>query len=145
VTRPSNETGSVSSVADAVAEPIEREIHIDAASETVFEFFTDATKLTGWLAAEATLDPRPGGVCHQEHPAADGSGGIYHMRGEFVEVTPPERVVFTWGFTNPDAAVPPGSTAPLWNVIDLLPEGRGEWMPDNRYPGARRGEPARLT
>jgi uncharacterized protein YndB with AHSA1/START domain len=24
------------------------------------------------------------------------------MRGEFVEVSPPSRLVFTWGFENPD-------------------------------------------
>jgi predicted dithiol-disulfide oxidoreductase (DUF899 family) len=29
--------------------------------------------------------------------------------------------------------------SPVWNVFDLLPEGRGEWLPDNTYPGATRG------
>jgi predicted dithiol-disulfide oxidoreductase (DUF899 family) len=28
---------------------------------------------------------------------------------------------------------------PVWNVFDLLPEGRGEWLPDNTYPGRARG------
>ncbi len=28
---------------------------------------------------------------------------------------------------------------PLWHVLDLLPEGRGDWVPDNHYPGADRG------
>jgi len=32
--------------------------------------------------------------------------------------------------------------SPARNVLDLLPGGRGEWMPDNTYPGATRGEPA---
>src|SRR5690349_22922586 len=50
------------------AEPIVREIYIEAEPEVVFEFFVDSEKLTRWLAAEATLDPRPGGVCHQLHP-----------------------------------------------------------------------------
>jgi uncharacterized protein YndB with AHSA1/START domain len=92
-------------------DPIVREIHIDATPETVFEFFTDSTKLTQWLAVEATLDPRPGGVCHQIHDGGDDNdAGPYSMRGEFVEVSPPDRVVFTWGFTNPDVGVPPGSS-----------------------------------
>jgi len=105
-----------------VGEPIVREIHIRATPETVFEFFTDARKLTRWLATEATLDPRPGGICHQEHAREDGSGGSYHMRGEFLEVSPPERVVFTWGFTDPDVGVPPGSS-----VVDvtLTPDAGG--------------------
>ena len=29
--------------------------------------------------------------------------------------------------------------SPVWNVWDLLPSGRGDWYPDNVYPGARRG------
>jgi uncharacterized protein YndB with AHSA1/START domain len=97
------------------AEPIVREIYIEAEPETVFEFFTDPAKVTRWLATEATLDPRPGGVCHQWHAGdagddGDGGAGPYEMRGEFIEVTPPERVVFTWGFTNPEVRVPPGSS-----------------------------------
>ena len=32
--------------------------------------------------------------------------------------------------------------SPVWNTFDLLPAGRGEWLPDNDYPGdcARRTE-----
>jgi predicted dithiol-disulfide oxidoreductase (DUF899 family) len=29
--------------------------------------------------------------------------------------------------------------SPVWNVFDLLPSGRGEWLPDNTYPGRTRG------
>lgn len=121
MSKPSDRNAGAGSVVD-VGEPIVREIHIRATPETVFEFFTDAGQLTRWLATEATLDPRPGGVCHQEHAREDGSGGSYHMRGEFVEVSPPERVVFTWGFTDPDVGVPPGSS-----VVDvtLTPDGDG--------------------
>jgi len=30
---------------------------------------------------------------------------------------------------------------PVWQVLDLLPEGRDEWLPDNDYPGRARGWP----
>jgi uncharacterized protein YndB with AHSA1/START domain len=121
MSNPSNRIAAVRSVAE-VGEPIVREIHIRAAPETVFEFFTDPGKVTRWLATEATLDPRPGGICHQDHAREDGSGGSYHMRGEFLEVSRPERVVFTWGFTDADVGVPPGSS-----VVDvtLTPDGGG--------------------
>jgi uncharacterized protein YndB with AHSA1/START domain len=94
---PSDRNAGVGTAVDA-GEPIVREIHIRATPETVFEFFTDPGKLTRWLATEATLDPRPG------------------------EIRPPERVVFTWGFTDPDVGVPPGSS-----VVDvtLTPDGGG--------------------
>jgi predicted dithiol-disulfide oxidoreductase (DUF899 family) len=29
--------------------------------------------------------------------------------------------------------------SPVWHVFDLLPSGRGNWLPDNEYPGATRG------
>jgi predicted dithiol-disulfide oxidoreductase (DUF899 family) len=35
--------------------------------------------------------------------------------------------------------------SPVWNVLDLVPGGRGEWMPDNTYPGPTRGAPAGVT
>jgi uncharacterized protein YndB with AHSA1/START domain len=92
------------------AEPLIREIDIDAAPETVFEFFTDPAKLTRWLAVEATLDPRPGGVCHQVHEGAGPEHRRFSMEGEFVEVDAPKRVVFTWGFSGPDAVVRPGGS-----------------------------------
>jgi predicted dithiol-disulfide oxidoreductase (DUF899 family) len=28
---------------------------------------------------------------------------------------------------------------PVWHVWDLLPQGRGDWLPDNDYPGPSRG------
>jgi uncharacterized protein YndB with AHSA1/START domain len=92
-------------------EGIVREIQIEASPETVFGFFTEPEKLTRWLAEEATLDPRPGGVNHQTHPGGpDNPRGPYYMRGEFLEVTPPSRVVFTWGFENPDIEIAPGGS-----------------------------------
>jgi predicted dithiol-disulfide oxidoreductase (DUF899 family) len=32
--------------------------------------------------------------------------------------------------------------SPVWNVLDLVPGGQCEWMPDNTYPGPTRGAPA---
>jgi predicted dithiol-disulfide oxidoreductase (DUF899 family) len=29
--------------------------------------------------------------------------------------------------------------SPVWNVFDLLASGRGQWLPDNSYPGRTRG------
>src|SRR5919109_1370501 len=46
----------------------------------------------------------------------------YHMRGEFVEVSPPHRVVFTWGFEDSTVGVPPGSSTV---EVTLEPDGDG--------------------
>lgn len=104
-------------------EPIVKEVRIDARPETVFGFFTEPDKLTRWLCDEATVDPRPGGINHQTHPGdEDNPAGPYYMRGEFVEVSPPMRVVFTWGFENPEVAVPPGESTV---EVTFTPDGDG--------------------
>jgi uncharacterized protein YndB with AHSA1/START domain len=109
--------------AEVRTEPIVHERQIDASPETVFAFFTDPEKLTRWLADEATLDPRPGGVCHQIHIGHDGKR--YSIRGEFVEVSPPERVVFTWGFENDDMQPAPGGSTV---EVTLEPRDGGTWL-----------------
>ncbi len=98
------------SAPETTAEPLVREIDIEAAPETVFAFFIEPDKLTRWLATTATLEPRPGGACIQSHAGPDRGAGPYEMRGEFLEVEPPTRVVFSWGFTDPSVGVPPGSS-----------------------------------
>ena len=93
-----------------IGEPVVRSVEVEAPPATVFEFFVDARKLRRWLAVDATLDARPGGVCAQLHEPADPRRGPFHMQGRFLEVDPPHRVVFTWGFAEPEVGVAPGST-----------------------------------
>jgi uncharacterized protein YndB with AHSA1/START domain len=85
-------------------ETVEHEVRVAAAPEVVFEYFTDPAKLVRWMGAEATLDPRPGGVCRLEI-----NGSV--MLGEFVQVAFPWRIVFTWGWERRLFDVPPQSTA----------------------------------
>ena len=81
-----------------------REIMVDASPATIFEYLTTAGKIVEWHGTEAELDPRPGGVYRvrvaDEHPSA----------GEYVEVVPNEKVVFTFGWDEPGHPIPPGST-----------------------------------
>ena len=109
--------------AEARTEPIVHERQIDASPETVFAFFTDPEKLTRWLAMEATVDPRPGGVYRQTHLGRDGER--YLMRGEVVEVSAPSRVVFTWGFENENRDVRPGTSTV---EVTLEPRDGGTWL-----------------
>ena len=86
-------------------DPLVKEVHVDAEPDTVFAFFTEADKITRWLAADATTDPRPGGINHQTHQF---EGVDYLLRGEFVELDRNHRVVFTWGFQNTEIGRDPG-------------------------------------
>jgi uncharacterized protein YndB with AHSA1/START domain len=86
------------------ATAVTHEVHIRAEPETVFAFFTDPDKMIQWKGRAAELDPRPGGIYR-----VDVTGG-HVARGEYVELDPPRRVVFTWGWEGEDAVVRPGAS-----------------------------------
>lgn len=91
-----------------------REILIAAAPETVFEFLTVPDKHVLWSGTEADLEPRPGGRYRVL------MAGTHQAAGRFVEVVPNEKVVFTFGWDQPDHPIPAGSTEV---EIRLFPEG----------------------
>ncbi len=82
---------------------LEVSVHIAALPETVFPYFTDPARYVQWMGTQAELEPHPGGVYR-----VTMRGGV-QASGEFLEVDPPRRLVFSWGW-NHDHAVAPGST-----------------------------------
>lgn len=82
---------------------LEVSVHIAAQPETVFPYFTDPARYVQWMGTEATLEAVPGGRYRVR--MRDG----VEAAGEFVEVEPPRRLVFTWGWTG-GHPVGPGST-----------------------------------
>lgn len=66
-------------------------IEIAAAPESVFEYLTTVDGLTAWMGQHADLDPTPGGRF-----SVDIAG--HPVRGEYLVVEPPNRVVVSWGF-----------------------------------------------
>jgi uncharacterized protein YndB with AHSA1/START domain len=74
---------------------VEHEVRIEAMPETVFSFFTDPEKMVRWMGIGATLDPRPGGIFR-----VNVIGGAF-MEGEYLEIEPYSRVVFSWGYGEP--------------------------------------------
>jgi uncharacterized protein YndB with AHSA1/START domain len=98
---------------------IERTISIAASPDTVWEFLVEPDKMTRWMGMRAELDPRPGGVYRCE--VIPG----HTARGEVVELDPPRRLVFTWGWErsgDEDSQVPPGTST---IEIDVTPDGDG--------------------
>jgi uncharacterized protein YndB with AHSA1/START domain len=91
-----------------------REVVIGASAATIFPFLTDPTQHVLWMGTEAELDPRPGGRYRVL------TMGVHPGVGEFLEVVPDEKVVFTFGWDEPDHPIPPGSTEV---EITLFPEG----------------------
>lgn len=97
------------------AEPIEQQVRIQAAPETVFEFLIDPQKMIRWKGVKADLDPRPGGIYRVD------LGGKDIVAGTYLEVEPPDRVVFSWGWEG-DSPLPPGSSTV---EITLTRDGEG--------------------
>lgn len=93
---------------------VEREVRIEASPETIFPFFTDPERMVRWMGISVDVDPRPGGVYRVDVE------GAHVARGEYVEVSPPHRVVFTWGWENSDSPVRPGSSTV---AVTLTPDG----------------------
>lgn len=77
-------------------------IEIDAPPADVFEFLTTDAGMTAWMGQHAQLDPRPGGSF-----AVDIAG--HAVRGAYLHVEPPRRVVVSWGMAGSDE-LPPGAS-----------------------------------
>jgi len=90
------------------------EIVIDATPAIIFPYLTDPELHVQWMGTTATLDPRPGGDWRVL------AGGVHPGVGTFVEVVPDERVVFTFGWDEPEHPIPAGSTEV---EITLVPDG----------------------
>jgi uncharacterized protein YndB with AHSA1/START domain len=95
---------------------VAQELIIAAPMDVVYRLLTDPAEFVRWMAEEATLDPRPGGVVRWTHANGDT------CRGEFVELVPGRRVVFSYGWEREEVGVPPGSTTV---EIDLDPTADG--------------------
>ena len=95
-----------------VGDVLEREVRIAARPETIFPFFTDPQKMIEWKGMDAALDARPGGIYRVNVT------GTNIARGEYVEITPYSRIVFTWGWE--DGPLEPGSTTV---EVTLTPDG----------------------
>jgi uncharacterized protein YndB with AHSA1/START domain len=97
----------VASLPDLHLDPdaIIREIRIEARPEIVFEYFVDPDRLVRWMGKHATLEPKPGGLFRVDYGPENGG-----VRGEFLAVERPSRVVFTWGWENSDDPIQPGQS-----------------------------------
>jgi uncharacterized protein YndB with AHSA1/START domain len=91
------------------------EIRIDAGPEAVFPFLTEPDKIVRWKGVEARVEAIPGGEYRVQVTRRNVAVG------EYVEIEPPRRVVFTWGWEG-DEQLPPGSSTV---EIELVPDGDG--------------------
>ncbi|MQA07153.1 MAG: polyketide cyclase [Pseudonocardiaceae bacterium] len=100
---------------------IEREIHVEAGPEVVYEVISMPEHLREWWPDEAELEPVP------------GSGGVISFGDRstpeakvvpltVVEADPPRRFSFRWGYDEGEAATSANS---LLVTFELVPSGAG--------------------
>jgi uncharacterized protein YndB with AHSA1/START domain len=75
---------------------LDRTITIEAPQDLVFRYFTTNDRWAAWWGPGSTTDARSGGRVYIRHPNGIEAGG------EVLEVTPPERIVFSYGFASGD-------------------------------------------
>lgn len=95
---------------------VDKTLQIQAPPDVVYDLLTDAAQFIRWMAPHAELDPRPGGIIRWTHANGDSCAG------EFVELVPDRRVVFTYGWERADVEVPPGSTT-VEVTLRVIPSG----------------------
>jgi uncharacterized protein YndB with AHSA1/START domain len=96
------------------AEPYRASVHIAAEPEAVFPYFTRPEAIVRWMGDYAVLDPRPAGEF-----TLDING--VPVRGRYLEVEPPHRLVISWGHAGSERLPPGASTV----EVLLTPEGAG--------------------
>jgi len=101
---------------------------LDAPPERVFAAWTDPALLRRWWAAEpgwttpeATVDLRPGGAYRLSMQGTDGI--VRTVIGEYLEVEPPRRLVYTWRWESPGYRAPDGGVTVV--SVDFVAEGAG--------------------
>jgi uncharacterized protein YndB with AHSA1/START domain len=82
---------------------LDRTIVIEAPRDVVFRYFTDSRRWSAWWGEGSTIDARPGGQVLIRYP------GAVEAAGEVVDVSAPERIIFTYGYVSGQPFPPGGS------------------------------------
>ena len=110
-------------------------IDIEATPAFVFRFLTTNDGMTAWMGQWAELDASPGGQF-----AVDIFGSP--VRGEFLEVDPPHRVVVSWGYAGSED-LPPGASRVEFTLTPIATGTRVDLLhsdlPERHVSGHDRG------
>jgi uncharacterized protein YndB with AHSA1/START domain len=92
-------------------DPLTSTVHVEAPPERVYEYFVRPDLIERWMGDSAVLEAQPGGRFELEVKGAP-------VRGEYVELDPPHRLVWSWGYAGSDRLPPGASTVEVRLVAD---------------------------
>ena len=93
------------------ADPVTASVHIDAPPERVYEYFTRPEAIVTWMGEYALLEAEPGGRFHLDIKGAP-------VRGRFLHLDPPSRLLISWGYAGSDRLPPGASTVEVTLTAD---------------------------
>lgn len=99
---------------------IEREVHIEATPEVVFEVVSSPEHLREWWPDDARYSPTPGSVGEIAFGDRDAGGKVVPFT--VVDVRPPRTFSFRWTHPAGEPAAPGNS---LLVTFELTPSGTG--------------------
>jgi uncharacterized protein YndB with AHSA1/START domain len=85
------------------AEPVAVPVFVEAPPERVYEYFTRPAAMVRWMGDHALLEPEPNGRF-----AVDIRGTP--VRGHYLELEPPHRLLISWGYAGSERVPPDAST-----------------------------------
>jgi uncharacterized protein YndB with AHSA1/START domain len=86
-----------------MAEPVLASVFVKAPPARVYEYFTQAEAIVRWMGDYAVLDPKPGGQFTIDVRGAP-------VRGRYLDLDPPHRLLISWGYAGSDRLRPGEST-----------------------------------
>lgn len=115
---------------------IERELHIDASPEVVFEVLSSPKHIRDWWSAETRFEPIPGTASRLTW-TDQATGRQQSTPFTVVEVDPPRRFSFRWTYEDEGQLAGPGNS--LLVTFELVPSGQGTTVRFNETGYRERG------
>src|SRR5262245_44670381 len=109
------------------------ELDLPAPIEEVFRHLTDPAAMIRWMGQHVTLDPAVGGAFEVD------INGV-PVRGRYLEVDPPRRVVVSWGVAG-STDLPPGATEVEFTLPPSRPAPTCGWSTGACHPARHPSTP----
>lgn len=117
------------------AEPVNASVFINAPPSRVYEYFVRAEAIVKWMGEYAVLEPTPGGQFMLDVRGAP-------VRGRYLELDPPNRLLISWGYAGSAELQPGASTIEVRFIPDrdgTRVELEHRDLPEDQRPGHATG------